>query len=199
MLWRKSPGTVTATTVQYAEAIVENGVPTFRPCGDEVIPGEITDQVNALQYLRKKYGVDRSFVVTGMTTDTKKYVMDLATFIATATPVAVVAKQDAPTDSEADAEPADETGANADTVNPATPAAPVINAPTNNPLPGSQAGVYPGSPVTPPAGTAPFGAPPTAEAPIRHLTTAPILASRLHSEHSSAGWGYTHLADHTLV
>lgn len=121
------------------EAIVENGVPTFRPCGDEVIPGEITDQVNALQYLRKKYGVDRSFVVTGMTTDTKKYVMDLATFIATATPVAVVAKQDAPTDSEADAEPADETGANADTVNPATPAAPVINAPTNNPLPGSQA------------------------------------------------------------
>lgn len=68
------------------EAIVENGIPTFRPCGDEVIPGEITDQVNALQYLRKKYGVDRSFVVTGMTTDTKKYVMDLATFIATATP-----------------------------------------------------------------------------------------------------------------
>lgn len=157
--------TVTATTVQYAEAIVENGIPTFRPCGDEVIPGEITDQVNALQYLRKKYGVDRSFVVTGMTTDTKKYVMDLATFIATATPIAVVAKQDMPTDGEADAEPADETGANADTVNPAAPASPVINAPTNNPLPGSQAGVYPGSPVTPPAGTAPFGAPPTAEAP----------------------------------
>ena len=132
--------TVTATTVQYAEAIVENGIPTFRPCGDEVIPGE-------------------------MTTDTKKYVMDLATFIATATPIAVVAKQDTPTDGEADAEPADETGANADTVNPAAPASPVINAPTNNPLPGSQAGVYPGSPVTPPAGTAPFGAPPTAEAP----------------------------------
>lgn len=41
----------------------------------------------------------------------------------------------------------------------------ILNAPTNNPLPGSQAGVYPGSPVTPPAGTAPFGAPPTAEAP----------------------------------
>ena len=31
--------------------------------------------------------------------------------------------------------------------------------------------------------------------PIRHLTTAPILASRLHSEHSSAGCGYAHLAD----
>ncbi len=140
--------TVTATTVQYAEAIVENGIPTFRPCGDEVIPGEITDQVNALQYLRKKYGVDRSFVVTGMTTDTKKYVMDLATFIATATPIAVVAKQDAPTDGEADADSADGTdenaeavNTNADTVNPAEPAAPVINAPTNNPLPGSQAGV----------------------------------------------------------
>lgn len=164
--------TVTATTVQYAEAIVENGIPTFRPCGDEVIPGEITDQVNALQYLRKKYGVDRSFVVTGMTTDTKKYVMDLATFIATATPIAVVAKQDAPTDGEADTDSADGTGendkavnTNADAVNPVVPVAPVINAPTSNPLPGSQAGVYPGSPVTPPAGTAPFGAPPTAEAP----------------------------------
>ena len=164
--------TVTATTVQYAEAIVENGIPTFRPCGDEVIPGEITDQVNALQYLRKKYGVDRSFVVTGMTTDTKKYVMDLATFIATATPIAVVAKQDAPTDSEADTDSADGTdenseavNTNADTVNPATPVAPVINVPTNNPLPGSQAGTYPGSPMTPPAGTAPFGAPPTVETP----------------------------------
>ena len=164
--------TVTATTVQYAEAIVENGIPTFRPCGDEVIPGEITDQVNALQYLRKKYGVDRSFVVTGMTTDTKKYVMDLATFIATATPIAVVAKQDAPTDGEADADSADGTGknaeavnTNADTVNPAAPVVPVINVPTNNPLPGSQAGVYSGSPATPPAGTAPVGAHSTAEAP----------------------------------
>ena len=98
--------------------------------------------------------------------------MDLATFIATATPIAVVAKQDAPTDSEADTDSADGTdenaeavNTNADTVNPATPVAPVINVPTNNPLPGSQAGTYPGSPMTPPAGTAPFGAPPTVETP----------------------------------
>lgn len=156
--------TVTATTVQYAEAIVENGIPTFRPCGDEVIPGEITDQVNAIQYLRKKYGVDRSFVVTGMMTDTKKYVMDLATFIATATPVATVAKQDAPTDSESDTEPADSDGAT-ETASSAKSIENDIDTHTSNPLPGSQDGAFPGSSVTPPTETTPICASSSAENP----------------------------------
>lgn len=148
--------TVTATTVQYAEAIVENGVPAFRPCGNEVIPGEITDQIKALQYLRKKYGVDRSFVVTGMTTDTKKYEMDLATFIATATPVATVAKQDIPADGTPDAE-ATGTGTSDETGSPSAPVANGIASPTGAPLPDSQAGVFSGSLATPPAETAPSG------------------------------------------
>lgn len=154
--------TVTATTVQYAEAIVENGVPTFRPCGDEVIPGEITDQVKAIQYLRKKYGVDRSFVVTGMMTGTKKYEMDLATFIATATPVTSVAKQDVPMDGEAGVESAG-AGAEAETDSPAAPAANCIGTPASSTLTGGQTGAYQGSPVTPPAGASQLGASPAGE------------------------------------
>lgn len=148
--------TVTATTVQYAEAIAENGVPAFRPCGDEVIPGEITDQVKALQYLRKKYGVDRSFVVTGMTTDTKKYEMDLATFIATATPVATVAKQDISADNAADAETTS-TGMGDETGSLAAPVANGMASPSGTPSPSGQVGAFLGSLVTSPAEAAPSG------------------------------------------
>lgn len=79
--------TLTVTTVQYSEAVVENGVPTFRPCADEPIPGECNDTAKLLQYLQKKYGAHRSFLITGMSSHTQKYEMDLATFIANATPV----------------------------------------------------------------------------------------------------------------
>lgn len=157
--------TVTATTVQYAEAIAENGVPAFRPCGDEVIPGEITDQVKALQYLRKKYGVDRSFVVTGMMTDTKKYEMDLATFITTATPVATVAKQDIPADDAPDAETAG-TGTSAETGSPSAPIANGIASPAGTPLPDGQAGVLSGSLATPPVSGASTSETVTNTAPI---------------------------------
>jgi hypothetical protein len=81
--------TVTATTVRYSEAIVENGVPTFRQCADEVIPGECNDTAKLLQYLQKKYGAHRSFLITGFSTDTQKYEMDLVTFMANATPIVV--------------------------------------------------------------------------------------------------------------
>lgn len=155
--------TLTVTTVQYAEAIVENGVPTFRPCGDEMIPGEIADQVKALQYLRKKYGVDRSFVVTGMTTATKKYEMDLATFVATATPVEPATKPEAPASGEtvSDAPPA---GMNGETATPGTAPAPDGMVPTDAPPPAGPAGTYPGSSAVPPAEAAPFGAPPAGPA-----------------------------------
>lgn len=85
--------TLTVTIINFSEVIVENGVPTFRACDDEVLPGEIADDSKVTQYLRKKYGAGRLFVVTGMTTSTKKYEMDLATFIAAATHVTTAEKK----------------------------------------------------------------------------------------------------------
>ncbi|WP_191396220.1 hypothetical protein [Flavonifractor sp. An306] len=87
--------TVTATTIRYSEAVIENGVPTFRQCADEIIPGECSDAAKLLQYLQKKYGAHRSFLITGTSTDTKKYEMDLGTFIATATATPIAAEREA--------------------------------------------------------------------------------------------------------
>lgn len=79
--------TLTATTVRYSEAVVENGIPTFRQCPDEVVPGEGHDTAKLLQHLQRRYGTHRSFLITGTSTNTQKYEMDLTTFIANATPV----------------------------------------------------------------------------------------------------------------
>ena len=77
---------VTATVIHYSEAVLENGMPAFKECPSELV-ADAVDSTQALAYLRKKYGTDRSFLVTGLETSTKKYEMDLALFVKTATPV----------------------------------------------------------------------------------------------------------------
>lgn len=77
---------VTATVIHYSEAVLENGMPAFKECPSELV-ADAVDATQALAYLRKKYGTDRSFLVTGLETSTKKYEMDLALFVKTATPV----------------------------------------------------------------------------------------------------------------
>ena len=77
---------VTATVIHYSEAVLENGMPAFKECPSELV-ADAVDSAQALAYLRKKYGTDRSFLVTGLETSTKKYEMDLALFVKTATPV----------------------------------------------------------------------------------------------------------------
>ena len=68
---------VTATVIHYSEAVLENGMPAFKECPSELV-ADAVDSTQALAYLRKKYGTDRSFLVTGLETSTKKYEMDLA-------------------------------------------------------------------------------------------------------------------------
>ena len=83
-------------------------MPAFKECPSELV-ADAVDSTQALTYLRKKYGTDRSFLVTGLETSTKKYEMDLALFVKTATPVAEVnaapetaqAQQDAVTEQQA--------------------------------------------------------------------------------------------------
>ena len=71
---------VTATVIHYSEAVLENGMPAFKECPSELV-ADAVDSAQALAYLRKKYGTDRSFLVTGLETSTKKYEMDLALFV----------------------------------------------------------------------------------------------------------------------
>ena len=108
---------VTATVIHYSEAVLENGMPAFKECPSELV-ADAVDSTQALAYLRKKYGTDRSFLVTGLETSTKKYEMDLALFVKTATPVMEV---NAAPDAEPEAEQA----------TPATPTseAPAVAAP----------------------------------------------------------------------
>ncbi len=103
---------VTATVIHYSEAVLENGMPAFKECPSELV-ADAVDATQALAYLRKKYGTDRSFLVTGLETSTKKYEMDLALFVKTATPVMEV---NAAPDAEPEAEQT-------------TPAAPTSEAP----------------------------------------------------------------------
>jgi hypothetical protein len=103
---------VTATVIHYSEAVLENGMPAFKECPSELV-ADAVDSTQALAYLRKKYGTDRSFLVTGLETSTKKYEMDLALFVKTATPVMEV---NAVPDAEPEAEQT-------------TPAAPTSEAP----------------------------------------------------------------------
>lgn len=103
---------VTATVIHYSEAVLENGMPAFKECPSELV-ADAVDSTQALAYLRKKYGTDRSFLVTGLETSTKKYEMDLALFVKTATPVMEV---NAAPDAEPEAEQA-------------TPATPTSEAP----------------------------------------------------------------------
>lgn len=93
---------VTATVIHYSEAVLENGMPAFKECPPELV-ADAVDSTQALAYLRKKYGTDRSFLVTGLETSTKKYEMDLALFVKTATPVMEV---NAAPDAELEAEQA---------------------------------------------------------------------------------------------
>ena len=79
--------TVTATVIHFSEAVIDNGAPAFKPYPDEIVADAI-DTVQAMAYLRKKYGEEKSFLVTGLDTSTKKYEMDLSVFVVTATPVA---------------------------------------------------------------------------------------------------------------
>ena len=78
--------TVTTTVIQFSEAVVENGTPVFKSYQPEIV-ADAVDSAQALMYLRKKYGADRSFLVTGLETSTRKYEMDLSVFVKTATPV----------------------------------------------------------------------------------------------------------------
>lgn len=144
---------VTATVIHYSEAVLENGMPAFKECPSELV-ADAVDSTQALAYLRKKYGTDRSFLVTGLETSTKKYEMDLALFVKTATPVMEV---NAAPDAELEAEqatPATPTSeASAAAVEVAAPAPVQEAAPAPAPVAPAApvAPVEPATPVTEPA------------------------------------------------
>lgn len=140
---------VTATVIHYSEAVLENGMPAFKECPPELV-ADAVDSTQALAYLRKKYGTDRSFLVTGLETSTKKYEMDLALFVKTATPVMEV-------NAAPDAEPEAEQAAPAAAVEEAEPepvqeAAPAPVVAEFTPTPAAPvAPVAPAAPATEPA------------------------------------------------
>ena len=142
---------VTATVIHYSEAVLENGMPAFKECPSELV-ADAVDSTQALAYLRKKYGTDRSFLVTGLETSTKKYEMDLALFVKTATPVMEVnAVPDAEPEAEqtAPATPTSEAPAAAVEVAASAPA-PVAAEFTPAPV-APVAPVEPAAPATEPA------------------------------------------------
>lgn len=108
--------TLTTTTIYYSEAVNENGAVVVKTCKPEVVPGEISDNGKATQYLRKKYGADRAFVVNNMTTARMKYELDLADFVAMATATPIQDRPDTPDAAPMQAETPDDD---------APPAAPV--------------------------------------------------------------------------
>lgn len=137
---------VTATVIHYSEAVLENGMPAFKECPSELV-ADAVDSTQALAYLRKKYGTDRSFLVTGLETSTKKYEMDLALFVKTATPVMEVnAVPDAEPEAEQTTPAAPTSEAPAAAVEEAAPA-PVAAEFTPAPV----APVEPAAPATEPA------------------------------------------------
>lgn len=140
---------VTATVIHYSEAVLENGMPAFKECPSELV-ADAVDSAQALAYLRKKYGTDRSFLVTGLETSTKKYEMDLALFVKTATPVMEVnAVPDAEPEAEQTAPAAAVEVAASAPVQEATPA-PVAAEFTPAPV-APVAPVEPAAPATEPA------------------------------------------------
>ena len=140
---------VTATVIHYSEAVLENGMPAFKECPSELV-ADAVDSAQALAYLRKKYGTDRSFLVTGLETSTKKYEMDLALFVKTATPVAEPeAEQTAPATPTSEAPAAAVEVAASAPVQEATPA-PVAAEFTPAPV-APVAPVEPAAPATEPA------------------------------------------------
>ena len=140
---------VTATVIHYSEAVLENGMPAFKECPSELV-ADAVDSAQALAYLRKKYGTDRSFLVTGLETSTKKYEMDLALFVKTATPVMEVnAAPDAEPEAEQTAPAAAVDVAASAPVQEATPA-PVAAEFTPAPV-APVAPVEPAAPATEPA------------------------------------------------
>lgn len=146
---------VTATVIHYSEAVLENGMPAFKECPPELV-ADAVDSTQALAYLRKKYGTDRSFLVTGLETSTKKYEMDLALFVKTATPVMEVnAAPDAEPEAEqaAPAAPASEAPAAAvEEAEPVQEGAPAPVAAEFTPAPVAPvAPVEPAAPATEPA------------------------------------------------
>ncbi len=146
---------VTATVIHYSEAVLENGMPAFKECPPELV-ADAVDSTQALAYLRKKHGTDRSFLVTGLETSTKKYEMDLALFVKTATPVMEVnAAPDAEPEAEqaAPAAPASEAPAAAvEEAEPVQEAAPAPVVAEFTPAPAAPvAPVEPAAPATEPA------------------------------------------------
>ena len=79
--------TLATSTIHYSEVIVENGVPAFKPCPDEIIPMSVGDSEKALSCLKKKYGTAKTFVVTSVEETKAKYEMSLDDFVKYATVV----------------------------------------------------------------------------------------------------------------
>ena len=139
---------VTATVIHYSEAVLENGMPAFKECPSELV-ADAVDSAQALAYLRKKYGTDRSFLVTGLETSTKKYEMDLALFVKTATPVMEV---NAVPDAEPEAEQAPAAAVEVAASAPVQEATPAPVAAEFTPAPVAPvAPVEPAAPATEPA------------------------------------------------
>lgn len=162
--------TLTVTTIQFSEAIVESGIPTFRACASEVVPGEYNDTAKALQYLQKKYGGHRSFLITGMSTHTRKYEMDLATFIANATAVAGgkgSGQEDEPQETGADGDMMCQAPENDAPPDAPAPAVEMINQ-TSVGQPVQAPAPAPAAPETP-------AAPPAPAAPVIPATPAPNM------------------------
>lgn len=111
--------TVTATTIKFSEAVVEDGAPAFKSYPDEII-ADTVDKEKALTYLRKKFGADRSFLITDIQTSTRKYEMDLSAFVRAATPVG---EKEATAEEKAPAHPAEEPVCEPAVVEPAAPTA----------------------------------------------------------------------------
>ncbi len=73
--------TLTISTIHYSEAVIdENGIPSLVQPPAEIVNGAISKE-KAHALLLKKYGADKTFLVTGIEAESKKYSMPLDQFL----------------------------------------------------------------------------------------------------------------------
>lgn len=76
--------TLTISTIHYSEAIIgEDGTPSLVQPPAEIVNGAVSKE-KAQALLLKKYGADKTFLVTSIEAESKKYSMPLDQFLALA-------------------------------------------------------------------------------------------------------------------
>lgn len=93
--------TLEVTEISYLEAVVKDGTPALEPREPEKVFGNVEDKAKAAQLLNKKYGSDKTFLVTGLEVSQGKYEISIEDFLAHAKKVEPK-KAESPTEDESE-------------------------------------------------------------------------------------------------